>query len=69
MLCRACGNNMIAFEYCSDCNEAIHWRCVTCKKENDRSVHTHRIQESSKLTSTFGTIVALASGLSIIMST
>jgi hypothetical protein len=23
MLCRACGNEMIAFEYCSDCNDML----------------------------------------------
>jgi plastocyanin len=30
MLCRTCGNEMIASEYCSDCNEAVKWRCSVC---------------------------------------
>ena len=41
MLCRACGNEMIAFEYCSDCNEAIQGKCSVCDRQNEKSVHTH----------------------------
>ena len=41
MLCRACGNELIPFEYCPDCDEAIHWRCSICEKENEKSVHSH----------------------------
>jgi hypothetical protein len=38
MLCRGCGNEMIAFEHCLDCYEAIHWRCTSCQKENEKSI-------------------------------
>jgi hypothetical protein len=42
MLCRGCGNEMNAIEYCLNCNETIHWRCRNCDKESERSVHTHQ---------------------------
>ena len=45
MLCKSCGEEMIAFEYCQNCNEAVHWRCSVCKKQNEKSVHTHNMQE------------------------
>jgi hypothetical protein len=45
MLCRGCGNDMNVIEYCCDCNEAIHWRCRTCKRENEKSVHIHHMKE------------------------
>jgi predicted amidophosphoribosyltransferase len=66
MLCRACGADMIATEYCSSCNEAVLWKCTSCEKENDKSVHTyhpHQRQESSRTVSFVGTLVGLASGL------
>jgi predicted amidophosphoribosyltransferase len=47
MLCRGCGNEMNVIEYCSDCNEAIHWRCTRCEKENDKSVHIHYMHEEN----------------------
>jgi hypothetical protein len=41
MLCRGCGNEMIAFEHCIDCHEVIHWICSICEKESERSIHVH----------------------------
>ena len=38
MLCRKCGNELVASEYCNDCNEIIHWRCIVC--DNEKSVQT-----------------------------
>ena len=36
MLCRKCGNELVASEYCNECNEIIHWRCIVC--DNEKSV-------------------------------
>ena len=72
MLCRACGGEMVATEYCSDCNEAVLWKCSSCEKENDKSVHTyHPTQSESPKTSypsssssaVVGTLVGIVSGL------
>ena len=41
MLCRACGEEMIAFKYCSDCKEVIQHICGSCKKEDEMSMHCH----------------------------
>ena len=43
MLCRACGGEMIALKYCSDCNEVIQSRCDNCKKEDETSMHSHHL--------------------------
>jgi predicted RNA-binding Zn-ribbon protein involved in translation (DUF1610 family) len=43
MLCRACGGEMIALKYCSDCNEVIQSRCNSCKKEDETSMHSHHL--------------------------
>ena len=43
MLCRACGGEMIALKYCSDCNEVIQSRCDSCKKEDETSMHSHHL--------------------------
>jgi hypothetical protein len=75
MLCRACGNELIAFEYCPECNEAIHWKCSSssCERENEKSVHTHnnmqKVQEFSKKASVAGAaaVATLVSGLSSII--
>jgi hypothetical protein len=70
MLCRGCGNELIAFEYCSKCDEAIHWKCSSCERENEKSVHTHtsmqKEQDLSKKTSVAGAaaVATLVSGLS-----
>ena len=51
MLCRACGSEMTAEEFCPSCNEAVLWKCSSCQRENDRSVHTyHPSNESPSLT-------------------
>ena len=73
MLCRACGNELLAFEYCPECNEAIHWKCSSCEKENEKSVHTHnsiqKVQDISKKASVAGAaaVATLVSGLSSII--
>jgi hypothetical protein len=75
MLCRACGNELIAFEYCPECNEAIHWKCSSssCERENEKSVHTHnsmqKVQDFSKKTSVAGAaaVATFVSGLSSII--
>jgi len=48
MLCRVCGNEMVAFEHCHDCNEAIHWKCSICYKENEKSVHINCIKQKEE---------------------
>jgi hypothetical protein len=61
MLCRACGNELIPFEYCPDCDEAIHWRCSICEKENEKSVHSHylnnQIQRNASMAGAAATVV------------
>ena len=68
MLCRACGNEMIAFESCPHCNESIHWKCSICSKENEKSVHTHYAQEENffkKASETTGAaVITFVSGMS-----
>ena len=68
MLCRACGNEMIAFESCPHCNESIHWKCSICYKENEKSVHTHYMEEEKflkKASETAGiAVITFVSGLS-----
>jgi hypothetical protein len=68
MLCRACGQEMVAFEYCLHCNEVIHWRCGTCGKENEKSVHTHYLQEDDSRISS-SELGAAASVVAIITTT
>jgi hypothetical protein len=41
MSCRACEEEMITFKYCSDCKEIIQYRCGSCKKEDEMSMHCH----------------------------
>ncbi len=69
MLCRACGAEMLATEYCPSCNEAVLWKCSSCEKENDKSVHTYHPPkpESSKTASVVGTLISLVSGLYLIV--
>ena len=74
MLCRGCGNELIAFEYCPECDEAIHWKCTSCERENEKSVHTHttnmqKVQDLSKKASVAGAaaVATLVSGLSSII--
>lgn len=47
MHCRACGTEMEAAENCPSCNEAVLWKCPSCEKENDRSIHTYHASRSS----------------------
>ena len=42
MLRRACGNELNPIKYCPECNEAIHWRCSICEKENENVVFEQR---------------------------
>jgi len=75
MLCRACGNEMVKFEYCDDCNEAIHWKCSICYKENEKSVHVNCIKQkedslktisSVPTTATTSAVTAAATAISFI---
>jgi len=59
MLCRACGNELIPFEYCPDCDEAIHWRCSICEKENEKSVHSHYFNQIQRKASMAGAAAAV----------
>ena len=65
MLCRACGNEMSASEYCPNCNEAVLWKCGRCDKESEKSVHTYHspLQESVAAVSVVGTIIGIVSGM------
>lgn len=69
MLCRACGAEMNATEYCPSCNEAVLWKCSSCEKETDKSVHTFHPprRESSRMASFVGTLLSFASGLYFIV--
>ena len=70
MLCRACGQEMVGFEYCPGCSEAIHW------KENEKSIHIHEVREKDKETpsakkasislATVAAVSSCVSGLSIV---
>ena len=53
MLCSACGEVMIAFKYCSDCNEIIQYKWGSCKKENDMSMHSHNQNNNNKNLNSF----------------
>lgn len=68
MLCRACGSEMTAEEFCPSCNEAVLWKCSLCNRENDRSVHTyHPSSESpSRAASFISAALSLVSGIYII---
>jgi hypothetical protein len=68
MLCRACGNEMTASEYCSSCNEAVLWKCSSCQRENDRSVHTNHPQSESpsRAASFIGAALGMMSGLYVL---
>lgn len=60
---------MNATEYCPSCNEAVLWKCTSCEKENDKSVHTYHPAraESSKTASVVGTLLSLVSGMCLIV--
>lgn len=61
---------MIATEYCDSCNEGVLWKCISCDKMNDRSVHTYHPQLQEELstvapTSVVGILATLVSGLTV----
>jgi len=60
---------MVASEYCPSCNEAVLWKCNSCEKENDKSVHTYHPPrpESSTTASVVGTLIGFVSGLYVIV--
>lgn len=62
---------MLPTEYCSSCNEGVQWKCGTCEKENDKSVHTYHpgSEELSRVlhSSLVGAIACLASGLTLVI--
>jgi hypothetical protein len=61
---------MVAEEYCPSCNEAVLWKCSSCEKENDKSVHTYhppRPDSSSRAASVVGTLLSLVSGLYLVV--
>ena len=62
---------MIATEYCDSCNEGILWKCISCDKINDKSVHTYHPQFPEELStvapsSVVGIIATLVSGLTAV---
>jgi predicted RNA-binding Zn-ribbon protein involved in translation (DUF1610 family) len=38
---------MNAIECCPDCDESIQWRCNSCEKKNEKSIHIHYIHEKN----------------------
>jgi hypothetical protein len=60
---------MLATEYCPSCNEAVLWKCSSCEKENDKSVHTSHPEKpgSSRAASVVGTLLGLFSGLYLVV--
>lgn len=62
MHCRACGAEMVATENCPSCNEAVLWKCPSCEKENDRSVHTYHANNSSRAASLLWAALSMMSG-------
>ena len=58
-------------EYCPSCNEGIVWKCGSCEKENDKSIHTyHPATEeipSSIPTSVVGALVCLTTGIAVVV--
>lgn len=67
MLCRACGTEMEATETCPACNEAVLWKCPSCEKENDRSIHTYHQSRSSWAASLFWAAFSMMSGASAVV--
>ncbi len=61
---------MIATEYCGSCNEGVLWKCTSCDKTNDRSVHTYHPQLQEEFpaaapASVVGILTTLFSGLTV----
>jgi hypothetical protein len=62
---------MSATEYCPSCSEGILWKCTSCEKENDKSIHTH-YEMSNELpnmvtSSVVGALACLATGLVVVV--
>jgi hypothetical protein len=41
MLCRSCGQELDSIRMCAMCKEAVQWKCFSCNKEGDTSIHVH----------------------------
>ena len=67
MLCRACGEEMIAFKYCSDCNEVIQSKCGNCKKEDEMSMHSHG-RNKNHISLYFGQNVLIVSSFAMLLN-
>jgi hypothetical protein len=39
--CRACGGGTEPIASCPACEESVQWKCDSCSKETDVSIHTH----------------------------
>lgn len=67
MLCRACGEEMIAFKYCSDCKEVIQHICGSCKKEDEMSMHCHG-RNNNHINLNFGQCVLIVSNFVMLVN-
>jgi hypothetical protein len=39
--CRACGGESEPIALCTLCEEDVKWKCASCRRETDVSIHTH----------------------------
>gem|GEM_PF-6687406 len=39
--CRVCGGELRQVAICPTCEENVQWKCISCNKETDRSIHVH----------------------------
>ena len=39
--CRTCGGELQPVALCPACEENVQWKCATCAKETDVSIHAH----------------------------
>ncbi|MDQ3808029.1 MAG: hypothetical protein M3298_07675, partial [Thermoproteota archaeon] len=51
MLCRSCGQELDPIRACAMCKETVQWKCFTCNKEGDTSIHVHAGTLSASLPS------------------
>ena len=61
---------MAASEFCPECNEAIVWKCSSCDRENDKSIHTYHPQSEgsgSKAASVVGAVLSVVSSMGLIV--
>ncbi|HEX6562623.1 MAG TPA: hypothetical protein VF016_11410 [Nitrososphaera sp.] len=63
---------MNAAEFCPECNEAVLWKCSSCDRENDKSIHTYHPAErdspSARAASVMGAILTMVSGMSVALT-